>query len=341
MGAGAQFHSIEVAHVQRQTEDTLSLTLSIPASLADAFRYRSGQFLSVRIPGPHGALVRSYSLSSSPVCDAAPVITVRRVVGGQGSSWLHTHVRAGDPLDVSTPQGRFVLSDSQKDVVMIAGGSGITPCMSMMKTLLATSGRNIHLIYASKSAGSIIFHDALHRQRAAFETRLTCHFHISANHAEDARAVFFARILPEPDREYYICGAPAFVESVSRHLTGAGVPAEAIHVEAFSSPGEQQATTPVSAIPDVMLKITLDGSDSRVPVAEGQTLLDAAMRGAIDVPHSCQSGHCGACMAMLRAGSVVQSQESRALSRNEIDRGYVLACQCRAASAEIWLDYDA
>lgn len=339
MTADTDFHAVEVARRTPETDDTVTLTLAVSEPLRDRFRYRAGQFLSLLVPSAEGELVRSYSISTSPACDGKLAITVRRVPGGRVSNWLHDHAPPSSLLRATAPQGRFTVSDTQAPVVMVAAGSGITPCFSMIRTLLTTSDRKVTLVYASKSAHSIIFERELRRLADAAPQQFECCFHISGEHGEGARDRFFRMLEPRPGAEYYVCGAPFFVKAVRTHFLGRGVGEASIRFEAFSSPDRVAAPAAVESRP-AALKVTLDGALFSAAVVPGQSLLEAGLAAGIDLPHSCQSGHCGSCMAMLRDGEVAQPATSQALSRKEIEQGFVLACQSRPTSAEVWLDYD-
>lgn len=344
MPDGDTFHSVRVDTLRRETDDALSVVLAIPEALKDAFAYRPGQFVSVRIPTDGGEITRSYSLSSSPVCDPAPAFTVRLEPNGRGSGWLHRNLRPGDSLRLSAPQGRFVVAEGGRPVQLIAAGSGITPCFSMIRTLLATSDRRIALHYASRTATSVIFRADLEALRAQSQGRFSCRFHISGAHGAEARAVFFRDLRPLEGADHYICGSPGFVEDVAAHLAASGVREDAMRHEAFASPPDEAAipaATPAAAGGmAAILRITLDGAEAIAPVLAGQSLLDAALAAGLDVPNSCRSGVCGSCMAKLRDGAVDQKPGSKGLSRRDSEKGMVLACQSRAVSASVWLDYD-
>ncbi|WP_282608063.1 ferredoxin--NADP reductase [Pelagibius sp. Alg239-R121] len=351
--AGPSYHRLTVRAVRDETADAKSFVLIPERHETALYRYRPGQFLSFRIPHEVGPIVRSYSLSSAPGTDPDMTVCVKRVVGGRGSNWFNDHLRTGARIEATRPAGRFVLRDNDKPLLLIAGGSGITPCISLIKQALAETGRRVKLIYANQNAASVIYRATLDLLESRFDGRFTCQHWLDDDRGFLTADDVMAAAEGWECADSYICGPAPLMdmteETLGRQFGGDAV----ILTERFLSPDDPvQPAVPASAEPvpapaaaspfvqHAWFRLSLDGEDHSVPIAEGQTLLQAALAFGVDVPSSCTEGHCGTCMAQLRSGEVTMAS-TRALSKRNIARGYVLACQSTPSStAEIWLDFD-
>jgi len=337
---------LRVRRVVDETADARSIVLEIPPSLAEKFRYRPGQFLSFKIPLQGKLLTRSYSLASSPDCDAEYKVTVKRIADGRVSNWINDHVAPGDVLMVTPPAGLFVLNAAARPIVLFGGGSGITPVISIVKSALATTRRHLKLIYANRDERSIIFKDELEGLSRAHPER----FEIV--HSLDVRDGFLdaARVKRligrELDADFFLCGPGAFMATVESTLLELGVPMGQIHIERFASPPDP-GVTPADA-PDaadaqgetVPAKITLvlDGVAHEVPYQAGERVLHAARRAGLDPPFSCEEGYCSCCMAKLVRGDV-KMHANDCLSPQLLSEGWVLTCQSRCVSREVRIEY--
>jgi 3-ketosteroid 9alpha-monooxygenase subunit B len=345
--ATASCHMLRVAKVVDETHDARSLAFEIPEALRAEFAYESGQFVSFKIPLDGRVLVRSYSLCSSPHTDTDFKITVKRVDDGRISNWLNDHVRVGDELAVVPPAGLFVLTDEHRGMVLFAGGSGITPVISIIKTALATTARSISLVYANRDDRSIIFH----RELAELSERYPTRFEIT--HRLDDRDGFltpeFVRSHLRDDlaRDFYMCGPAAFMDVVEQTLHELGVAGRGqIHIERFVSPHDPNVAAPsvevstkaaVEGIPET-ITIVLDGSTHEIPYREGDSVLAAARRAGLDPPFSCEEGYCSCCMAKLADGDVVMKQND-CLTPDLLAEGWVLTCQARCHSRAVRIEY--
>ena len=338
--------ALPVAEVIRETHDSCSLVFDVPADLERRFRYKSGQFLSFKVPFEGQVLTRSYSLSSSPVCDPKPKVTVKRIDDGRISHWINDEVKAGDTLMVVPPAGLFVLNDKQRPVTFFAGGSGITPCISIIKTALLTTERKLRLVYANRDQRSIIFNDELERLRGEHPERLEIH------HSLDDRDGFIdvKRIehmaVDALEGDFYLCGPGVFMDLVERALAALHVPAEQVHIERFVSPPDPQslkkAEVPALAagtegVPD-SITVVLDGKPHEVSYREGERVLAAVRRAGLDPPFSCEEGYCSCCMAKLTEGDV-QMEANDCLSPDLLKEGWVLTCQSVCRSRKIKVEY--
>ena len=343
----SSYHRLTVKAVCEETAEAKSFVLAPEAGEAKLFRYKPGQFLTFRIPHDSGTIIRSYSLSSAPGADPDMTVCVKRIADGRGSNWFNDHLTAGVRIDAMQPAGRFVMHDSDAPLLMIAGGSGITPCLSLIKQALIDTSRNVKLIYINQNAASIIYLEALDRLGAHFSDRFACQHWL-----DDVGGLITAPDIAAAANGWeladsYICG-PGPLMDMAEETLGDLFGAEAVILtERFVSPrdSEQVQAEPDISTPSKMawiesFKLTLDGEDHVIPIAAGETLLQAALAAGIDAPNSCTEGHCGTCMARLRHGEISMTS-TRALSKRNIQRGYVLACQASPSSpTALWLDFD-
>jgi 3-ketosteroid 9alpha-monooxygenase subunit B len=328
------FHTLRVERVVQETHDTKSFVFEIPADLREAFAYEAGQFCTFRIPVGDEELLRCYSMSSSPDVDDDFTLTVKRVAGGRVSNWLLDEVTAGDELALTLPAGVFTLRDRPAPLVAFAGGSGITPVISVIKSALATTDRSVRLLYANRDRESVIFRDRLDALVAEHGPRLTVVHHLDAAcgfvHSDTVREF----IGTDLDADFYLCGPPPFMDVVEDALEIAGVDAEQVFVERFAFAGsnrpEQPPATPIveprEAVPTETVTIVLGGRAHEVRYQAGETLLETARRAGLRAPFSCESGSCATCMARLEEGEA-KMRVNNALLPDEVDEGWVLTCQ--------------
>ena len=346
-GAGPSYHRLTVRAVREETAEARSFVLAPERRETSLYRYTPGQFLTFRVPHDGGKLIRSYSLSSAPCTDPDMTVCVKRVPGGRGSNWFNDHLTPGMRIQATQPAGRFVLRGGDAPLLLIAGGSGITPCISLIKQALVETGRRVKLVYANQSAATVIYREILDMLEGRFAGRFTC------QHWLDDRCGFLtaediAREAKGSEQaDCYICGPDPLMDMAEETLGALFGAGATVLTERFVSPDDpapRQAAAEVSPPPaDALVesfRLTLDGEHHAVPIAAGETLLQAALAAGIDAPSSCTEGHCGTCMSWLRSGEVSMAS-TQALSKRNIERGYVLACQSRPSShAPIWLDFD-
>jgi 3-ketosteroid 9alpha-monooxygenase subunit B len=343
---GPSYHRLTVKEVREETAEARSFVLVPESCDARFYRYTPGQFLSFRVPHDTGDLIRSYSLSSAPCTDSDMTVCVKRVAGGRGSNWFNEHLTAGMHIEATRPAGRFVLREGNAPLLLIAGGSGITPCISLIKQALVETGRRVMLLYANQNAASVIYREELDLLESRYTDRFTC-----CHWLDDDRGFLTATDITAAAAEWeqadcYICGPDPLMDLAEETLSAQFSAGAMVLTERFVSPDdpETRPTADISApLPNALIesfRMTLDDEDHTVPIAAGETLLQAALAAGIDAPSSCTEGHCGTCMSWLRNGEVSMTS-TRALSKRDVERGYVLACQSRpSSSAPIWLDFD-
>lgn len=339
------YFRLTVKSVREETAEARSFVLVPERGEREHFQYRPGQFLTFRLPHADGDILRSYSLSSAPQTDPEMTVCVKRVSRGRGSNWFNEKLIAGSRIEAMRPSGRFVLHAADTPVLLIAGGSGITPCISLLKHALLDTRRRVKLIYANQNAGSVIYRDSLDALERTFGDRFTCRHWL-----DDSQGYMTPAELRELSKGWeladsYICGPGALMDMAEETLAQLFGDSARILTERFLSPDDPEVPAPMASKEPAgphseSFRLILDGEEHSVPIDGNQTLLAAALAAGIDVPNSCNEGHCGTCMAHLKSGDVSMAS-TRALSKRNIEHGLVLACQSRPASpAEILLDFD-
>ena len=349
------FHRVPVAGVVHETDDARSFALDVPAELRDTFSYRAGQFCTFRVVIDGVAHLRCYSMSSAPEGDDPLTVTVKRVPGGIVSNWLIDHVAAGDPVEVTAPAGVYVLTPSTGPIVAFAAGSGITPIMSLVRSALATTDRDVHLLYANRDADSTIFRAALEQLEATAGGRLQVRHRWDVEHGFlDAAAVRAALDELSPTARttahVYVCGPTPFMDVVESAVLDAGTDPSRVHIERFSpadpvEPGAADAGEPDpspnaegTSDTTTTVVIEIDGRSGSTEHRPGTTLLQTARQLDLDPPYSCESGSCATCMARLVEGTVTMHVND-ALTDAEVDEGWVLTCQSVPTSPTVHVVY--
>jgi len=344
--ATAATHALRVAKVVRETADACSIVFEIPDPLRAVFRYRAGQFVTLRVPYGGKTLSRCYSLASSPDTEVEHKITIKRVAAGRISNWINDNVKAGDVIECLPPGGLFVLNDATNDLVMFAGGSGITPVISLIKTALVKTARRIRLVYANRNRVSVIFRAELDALVAGNPGRLEVlyRFDDSDGFADVHHVRGWAA--DRRDAEFYVCGPAELMSIVERGLLEEGVAAERIHIERFvspSDPDEQAGGEPAQPAASeggapASITVHLDGKRHDVPYKDGQTVLVACQSAGLRPPFSCTEAFCGCCMAKLVSGQV-RMKHNDFLSKKEVSQGWVLTCQSVPLTPDVEIRY--
>lgn len=337
-----EYCELEIVRVVQETPDARSFVLEVPEALRERFAYRAGQFLTFRVPWEGSSLIRCYSLSTSPDVDREVQVTVKRVEGGRVSNWFHDGLRQGDRIEVLPPSGRFVLHESDAPLLLFAGGSGITPVLSLLKSALATTRRSIRLFYANRDAESVIFRRELDELERRHADRLSVVHHLDAE-VGFAGADQVARQLEGlEDPHCYLCGPGPFMALVEETLRARGVDGGRIFIERFVSfPDDEAPRIELSAEAEAPaeLIVHLGGRTHRVPYEKGQSILRAVLAAGLEPPFACEEGYCGSCAAHRLQGEVVMAVND-VFDPEELEEGWILTCQGRPVSAICEIRYD-
>jgi len=335
-------HALRVAEVIRETPSTLTFVLESPDGGKPAFSYRAGQHLTLLVDVGGATQRRCYSFSTSPLAGGRPAITVKHMADGLVSRHLHENVHAGDTLVSLEPTGDFTLATdatASRHVVLVAGGVGITPLVSLAETVLrAEPGSRVTLLCGNRSEDEIVFR----RRLEALARQFTPRFEVL--HALDAAGDCWTGIRGQLDGSrvlealgdaaadaYFVCGPEPMMHSVCAALDDAGVPRDRVHTERFA-----YASTAGIRIPGHAAEVTFAASGRRVTARAGQTVLQAGLEAGVDLPFSCTMGGCGACKVQKREGTVVMS-EPNCLTEAEREAGYLLAC-CAYADSDLVIE---
>ncbi|HQQ52307.1 MAG: phenylacetate-CoA oxygenase/reductase subunit PaaK [Rubrivivax sp.] len=361
-----RFHDLTVARINPEAAGAVAITFAVPPDLHGQFDFQPGQFLTLRATIDGQDVRRNYSICStrSRYARARELeVGIRPMEGGMFSNWAATQLRPGDTLAVMPPDGRFTIRKPRAlHRVGFAAGSGITPILSIIASTLEDSdSAKFTLVYGNRRMGSVMFNEALQDLKDKYKDRLTL-IHVLSRQAQevpllegriDAAKVqqLLDTLLPAKSMdEVFICGPEAMLEATESALRAAGVPAERIYTERFSSPRldelSPEARRAAIAQPDpeapagqVALTVLIDGKPHELAMRRDQHVLDVALSAGLDAPYSCKAGVCCTCRAKVLEGSV-SMDKNFTLEEEEMAQGFVLSCQARPTSDRLVVSYD-
>ena len=325
------YFDLLVERIVEETPDAKSVVLQVPSELEETFRYRAGQFLTFGVTVDEHPLVRCYSLASSPDTDAEHKVTIKRVEDGRASNFFNDHVSSGQTLRVMKPAGNFCLQTHDVPLLLFAGGSGITPMISIIKSALVTTSRTIKLVYANRDEPSVIFRRELDQLASAHPEQLELHYRLDT--VDGFLDVETARqfIGESSGADFYVCGPGAYMDVVEEALAASGVGSESIFIERFVSPELEALDHPEPRANEdgsLVVSVYLDGDVTEVSVAEGETVLEACHRAGLDAPCACLEGYCGACMALVKGGGEIEMKRNDGgIDASQEAEGWTLTCQ--------------
>jgi len=358
----ARFHTLTVSSLHRETVDSIVIGFVIPKELLPDFTFIQGQYLTLKVNVNGEELRRSYSICSSPLDPEELRIAVKKVEGGRASTALVEKLRPGMTIEVMTPMGQFhtiLHASHRKHYVCFAGGSGITPILSIIKTVLRAEPQSrLTLFYGNTDSDRIIFRNKLEELKNKHTDRLSVHHILTYGKDEDllfnglitvekATALAKRFVQDNADTEYFICGPEPMMVNVSESLNKLGVDKKRVHIELFTSPVsdelkkdapkavEQGAFAGVASV-----KVILDGREHQLQLdAKGDSILDAALTAGLDVPFACKGAVCCTCKARVVEGKV-EMDMNYALTDEEVADGFVLTCQSHPRTPNVTVDYD-
>lgn len=353
------FHSLVVKEIRRETESCVSILFDVPSSLQKEYQYTQGQYLTIKAKINNEEVRRSYSICSCPL-DSELRVAVKKVPEGLFSTYANETLKAGDQLDVMTPIGNFntdLSADQSKHYVAFVAGSGITPVMSIMKTVLRIEPKSrFTLFYGNKNFESIIFRDEIEALKNEYLQRLGV-YHLLSREITDSplfngrlngeKASLFCDHLFDLNKvdDFFLCGPGEMILEIKETLLEKGVDSKKVHLELFTTPGQAaKAVKPVVEKAqkdyDSQVSVTLDGITHEFGLdADGPNVLDAALHHGADVPYACKGAVCCTCKAKVLEG-VVEMDLNYALEPDELEAGYVLTCQSHPKSKNVVISYD-
>lgn len=359
-------HEIRLAKKKQETEDSYSFHFDIPEELRTKFHFKAGQYLTIEAT-IHGIKIRrAFSISSR--IDEMPIsIVIKRVAHGLMSNYLIDQVHEGEKLSVLVPEGRFVIHpdfNKQKQYFFFAAGSGITPVMSMIKTLLEFEPKSeINLLYGNRKKENIIYEQELNSLETIYKGQLNIHFTLSKppksgisgiwKNRQDSwdgmkgridskmvKSILDEHLKPKIEAHFFICGPGEMIPIVQESLLDQQIDKKHIHTEYFNNP-DQESENKVSDLKDITcrLTVTLEGQTIESEIKSEETILNHLIKLGYDPPYSCTSGTCSTCMAKIKKGSV-KMDACFALEDSEVEDGYILTCQSHATSEELDISYE-
>jgi len=352
------FISLKVTDINRPTADAVSISFKIPLFRKREFCYKAGQYLTIRAVIDGVEVRRNYSFSSAPH-EKKWTITVKEMPGGTMSRYLNNEIAVGDTLDVHPPEGRFTLETNPslaRKVVLVAAGSGITPLISHLKTLLKEeSNSEVMLLYGNRSVSDIIFKDELDELEASHEQLKVIHFISRENEPKGCRYWELGRItrdnlydvvkkyLGYPGHPvvpvYMLCGPGEMIEYLQEYLYEILVPRLNVHTEFFTTAKDTDNAGASSIGVDCNATVILNGEEYEVEIPAGTSILDAVTEAGLDAPYSCTSGICATCIARQSEGEF-DTSKNISLGPSDFEEGFILTCSTTCLSETARIDYD-
>jgi ring-1,2-phenylacetyl-CoA epoxidase subunit PaaE len=357
-----KFHSLKISDVRHEAGDSIAVSFAIPDDLRDSYRYVQGQYLTLKHTVNKEELRRSYSICAA-VSDYSTHnkiwVAIKKVDDGRFSCHAHEHFAIGDSIEVMTPEGRFfspLEPGNEKHYVAFAAGSGITPILSIMKTTLEVEAKSrFTLVYGNRKAQSILFLEELEALKNLYLSRVRLIHILSAQpqeadlfngriNGEKTTALLNQLIPVETIDQAFICGPSSMIDEVEAALVHAGVSKAKVHAERFGVPTTQSKTKSIVNSEligkSAKLSVQLDGKTQEMAFPfEGPSLLDIALSYGLDLPFACKGGVCCTCRAKILEGEV-KMEKNYTLEQWEIDKGFVLTCQCHPISDSVVVSYD-
>ncbi len=349
----SQFHSLTIQSIDKVTDQSVAITFDVPENLKETFSFTAGQYITLKTTINGEDIRRDYSICASPKSGNLTV-AVKAVDGGTFSVYANNSLKAGDVLDVAAPNGRFTFEANPaktRTIAAFAAGSGITPILSIAKTLLEEEPfSNFILVYGNKSSKNTMFFKDLVELQAQYGNRFHVHFIYSQAREEGAllgriekstvNLIVKNKYKGVTIEKFYLCGPEQMIHTVKEVLVENGVKEKAIAFELFTAPVEAE-TTAATDLPsgDTKITVLVDEEEFEFSMLKDQSILEAALKQDIDAPYSCQGGICSSCIARVTEGEA-KMRQNNILTDGEVEEGLILTCQAHPTSAQIVVDYD-
>jgi ring-1,2-phenylacetyl-CoA epoxidase subunit PaaE len=347
----SSFYKLNIKEVRRETPSAVSVLFNVPLEFKDFYRFIAGQYLNLKLTLDGQEIRRAYSICSSPESGELR-IAIKEVKNGAFSAFANSKLKAGDTLEVGTPEGKFTFepdANRLRNYMAFAAGSGITPVFSIIQNVLSQEPKSTFvLVYGNKNPEETIFHQQLHDLHLKYVGRFFIHYVYSQAKVDNE---LFGRIDKSTVNfvlnnkhaalqfdKFYLCGPEEMINTVSGVLKERNIKESAIKFELFStSTSENKIEKSLEG--HSKITILVDGDETSFEMSQKQTILEAALKQGIDAPYSCQGGICSSCLARITSGTAEMSKNS-ILTDSEIAEGLILTCQAHPTSASIVIDYD-
>ncbi|WP_430907178.1 2Fe-2S iron-sulfur cluster-binding protein [Maribacter sp. 2-571] len=347
----ANFHTLRVSQIKRLTPKAVAISFDIPEALKSTFSFSAGQYITLKKTLQGEDIRRAYSISSAPTAEQI-TIGVKKVEGGAFSSYANSELKEGDMLEVMPPEGRFVFepTETAKTIAAFAAGSGITPIMSIARTVLEKHPESTFVLtYGNQSVEETMFASEIAALQATYPDRFHTHFIHSRTREEDS---LFGRIDDSTVNyvlknkhnglafdAFYLCGPEEMIKVVEKGLSDNGTPQEIVHFELFTAATETVPTPPAASEGETAIEVVVDDETFSFTMDQKMLVLDAVLKENIDAPYSCQGGVCSSCIAKVTEGKA-EMVKNQILTDAEIADGFILTCQAHATTPTLKVDYD-
>jgi len=347
----SSFYKLNIKEVQRETENAISILFNVPEALQPYYTFVAGQYVTLKLTLDGNEIRRAYSICSSPESGQLR-IAIKAVKNGVFSAFANATLKAGDTIEVGSPEGNFTFepnAERQKNYAAFAAGSGITPVLSILQSVLKSEPKSSFvLVYGNKTPQETIFHQQLHDLQLEFVGRFFVHFVYSQAKIDNE---LFGRIEKSTVNfvlnnkyktfefdKFYLCGPEPLINMVNGVLKEHNIAEKNIKFELFTT-SSQEITISESLEGHTKISVLVDGDTTVFEMSQKQTLLDAALKQGLDAPYSCQGGICSSCLARIISGTAEMKKNS-ILTDSEIAEGLILTCQAHPTSSTIFVDYD-
>lgn len=359
--ATPRFHPLKIKDIRPETHDCVSVSLDIPDELKEEYTYQPGQYITFKAILNGEEIRRSYSLCSSPL-DTDFRVAIKRVKDGRFSNYAADNLKAGDTIEVMTPMGHFttwINPSNRKNYLGFAAGSGITPVLSLVKTILRSEpSSTFTLVYGNKNLQSIIFKEELEAIKNKYMGRFQIIHVLSREkleseinngriNAEKCRQLFAGLLDLSNIDAHFLCGPEDMIMGVKDYLLAQGVDEKNIHFELFTTGIQTKKAdwkeTHTSGEEEKMCTVTIKLDDRTYDIQlayGGDNILDAALKSGADLPYACKGGVCCTCRAKVIVGEV-DMEVNYALEKDEVEQGFVLTCQSHPKTEKVFIDFDA
>lgn len=345
----SKFYALKINEIIRETPEAVSISFEVPEDQKETFSYKAGQYITIKTEIEGAEIRRAYSLCSTPGSGEWKV-TVKEVPGGSFSVLANNILKAGDTLQVHPPEGKFVFEPNGKanSYAAFAAGSGITPVLSILKTVLTKEPESTFvLVYGNRTVEGTIFFKELLELQEKYPERLFLEFVYSRAREENAQFgriesstvnyVLKNKFKATQFHSYFLCGPEEMIFSVTDNLKQNGVSEDKIQYELFTTEDTGPVTTAVEG--EVELTIVVDDEEASFTMDNKKTVLEVALENDLDVPYSCQGGICSSCIARIVEGKA-EMRKNQILTDSEIAEGLILTCQAQPTTSVLKVDYD-
>lgn len=348
----SSFYKLQIKEVKHETANAISVAFNIPAELKSAYQFTAGQYLNLKLTLDGEEIRRAYSICTSPNSGELR-IAIKSVKQGIFSKFANENLKVGDIIEVGQPEGKFIFEPSFSNLKNYAGfvaGSGITPVMSILKSVLESEPKSTFvLVYGNRTPEETIFHNELHTMQLQYVGRFFVHYVYSQAKVDEElfgriekSVVNFVLNNKHKEKEFdkfYLCGPEEMINTVSDVLKEHNVSDKNIKFELFSASTTNDNPDAETHSGHTKITVRVDDEETTFEMSQKQTVLEAALKQGIDAPYSCQGGICSSCLARITNGTAEMKKNS-ILTDSEIAEGLILTCQAHPTSAEIYIDYD-